>query len=446
MIKVFGYHHGNNGVSMYRCWQPLKYLPEDPAFQVKRVPDRSERVHWEGISGPCNVPSLGSHAQIIEKYDVIHSGFRASEEDCARLTVASKMKKLVVDIDDDILNIPSDNPNYGFWYSKDNGQDMWGELPEGEENDPKWEAAARSRGGSIQVHPKTGKTCMVLVKRHPWEITCSILKAAHLVTVSTETMRKRYSKFNSNTVVIPNAIDFDNYPKVLKPKTDDIVRLGMFGSHTHYRDWKEVCCALKSLLDEFPKVHLCVNAWYRATGHEGASRDEQILTGRFPDYFEKLGFIDHPQVEIYGGVEIDMYHEWLVDKQVDIGLAPLCDSEFNKAKSNIKYLEFGALHVPVVAQDMEPYNTDIQSGYNGFLAKDSSQWLKCLRALIKYADLRRNMGEAAFRDVQVRYDARDTARLLGNEIKKIMGVGYVEIPDYTRRSGAGSRSGLVLAR
>jgi glycosyltransferase involved in cell wall biosynthesis len=362
------------------------------------------------------------------------------------LTIASKLKRLVVDIDDDILSIPSDNPNYKFWYNEENGQDFWGELPAGEEDDPKWEAAAKARGGFVGVHPKTGKKCMVLVKRHPWEIACSILKAAHLVTVSTETMRQCYKKFNSNIVVIPNAIDFDNYPKIIKPKADNIIRLGMFGSHTHYRDWKVIAKPLRSILQEFPNVHLCFNAWYRATGHEGASRDEQVLTGRFPDYFEKLGFIEHPQVEIYGGVEIEMYHEWLVDKQIDIGLAPLCASEFNKAKSNIKYLEFGALHVPIVAQDMEPYNTDIQNGYNGFLAGDSSQWMKAIRTLIKDADLRRNMGEAAFKDVKTRYDARDVSKLLGNEIKKIMGVGYEEVPDYTRRSGAGSRSGLVLAR
>ncbi len=416
MTKLFAYHNGNNGVSHYRCWQPLKYLQ---GFDVTRLPDRVERMHWEGLTGPCNVPGIGSHAEIIEKNDIIFSNFKADEKECMRLSITAKMKKLVIDLDDDILHIPTDNPNYKFWFNEDNGKDVWAEIPEDEIGDAKWEKMAADVKGQILKHPETGKMCIVQVRRHPCDIVIDELKAAHLVTVSTERLKAIYGRYNANTVVIPNAVDFDNFPVLVKPKTDGIVRLGLFGSNTHYRDWKEIAKVLKKILDEFPNVRLCYNTWFRAKGAVGMDMDELEKTLIFPDYFDKLGLRDHPQVEVFSGVEIQDYFAWLEDKQIDIGLAPLCDSEFNKAKSNIKYLEFSALHIPGVYADMEPYNKDVVKGSNGFLAKTYDQWMHCLRTLITNPALRAEMGDKAFFDVKMRYDQRIISKRLGSALSAI---------------------------
>ncbi len=420
MIKLFSYHNGNNGVSHYRSWQPLKYLAMDKEFKVTRLPDRVERLHWDGLTGPCNVPGIGSHAEIIEKNDVIFSNFKAEERECARLSITAKLKKLVIDLDDDILHIPTDNPNYKFWFNEQNGKDVWAEIPEGEEGDAKWEKIAHEAKGQILRHPETNKLCIVQVNRHPCDIVIDELKAAHLVTVSTERLKSIYGKYNPNTVVIPNAVDFDNFPRLVKPKTDNIVRLGLFGSNTHYRDWKEIADVLKKILDEFPNVRLCYNTWFRAKGQVGMDMDELEKTLIFPDYFDKLGLRDHPQVEVFSGVEIQDYFNWLEDKQIDIGLAPLCDSEFNKAKSNIKYLEFSALHIPGIYADLEPYNKDVVRGSNGFLATTYDQWIGCLRKLITDPVLRAEMGDKAFFDVKMRYDQAVISKRLGAEIKKLV--------------------------
>lgn len=43
-------------------------------------------------------------------------------------------------------------------------------------------------------------------------------------------------------------------------------------------------------------------------------------------------------------------------RQIDLLLAPLIDNEFNRCKSNIKFLEFGALGIPMAGQNICTYN------------------------------------------------------------------------------------------
>ncbi len=93
---------------------------------------------------------------------------------------------------------------------------------------------------------------------------------------------------------------------------------------------------------------------------------------------------------------------------------------FNKAKSNIKYLEFSALHIPGIYADLEPYNKDVVRGSNGFLATTYDQWIGCLRKLITDPVLRAEMGDKAFFDVKMRYDQANISKRLGAEIKKLV--------------------------
>lgn len=43
-------------------------------------------------------------------------------------------------------------------------------------------------------------------------------------------------------------------------------------------------------------------------------------------------------------------------RKIDLLCAPLIDSEFNRCKSNIKFLEFSALGIPMCGQNISTYN------------------------------------------------------------------------------------------
>jgi tol-pal system protein YbgF len=130
-----------------------------------------------------------------------------------------------------------------------------------------------------------------------------------MVTVSTKYLEKKYKKYNDNVVTLENSMDLERWDKPKKPNNTGFLRIGWAGSLTHYDDIKMVEKPLKRIMDEFPNVQL-------------------VLVGdsRFKDLFEGYN------VEVMLGVPIDFWPDKLNGLQLDIGIAPLIDNDFNRAK------------------------------------------------------------------------------------------------------------------
>src|SRR5262249_49077985 len=80
----------------------------------------------------------------------------------------------------------------------------------------------------------------------------------------------------------------------------------------------------------------------------------------------------------------------------DIGLAPLVDNEFNRAKSPIKYLDYAALGMAVVCSDLEPYREIVCHEENGLVVPMiAGAWYQALRRLMIDPVLRCNLQVAA---------------------------------------------------
>lgn len=59
--------------------------------------------------------------------------------------------------------------------------------------------------------------------------------------------------------------------------------------------------------------------------------------------------------EIHDMVPFDQYPQRLADLALDLALAPLADNAFNRAKSNLRLLEYGILGMAVICSDIETY-------------------------------------------------------------------------------------------
>ena len=81
------------------------------------------------------------------------------------------------------------------------------------------------------------------------------------------------------------------------------------------------------------------------------------------------------------------------ESEFDIGLAPLLDTRFNRARSNVKLKEYAAAGATWVASPVGPY-AGMGEEQGGLLARDD-EWLEVLEGLLVDADRRRVLTDRA---------------------------------------------------
>lgn len=189
---------------------------------------------------------------------------------------------------------------------------------------------------------------------------------ADMVTVSTEPLAEVMRRYNLNVVVLPNHID-GRLLDIQRPRRDRVT-VGWAGGDSHVRDFELVAPQLRRFLERNPSVDF---------HNVGTSYLKMFkLPGRNSPW--RADIFDY-----YRGVDFD------------IGIAPLADTVFNRSKSAIKALEYGALGIPVVASDVGPYRDYVIDGKTGYLIRHEHEWAKRLRELVNDEAMRTEMGAAA---------------------------------------------------
>jgi hypothetical protein len=87
-------------------------------------------------------------------------------------------------------------------------------------------------------------------------------------------------------------------------------------------------------------------------------------------------------VEAHDPVDFDLYPTTLAGLNLDLAVAPLAHNRFNQCKSDLKLLEYGALGIPVVCTDIDPYrNAPVTRVRN-----TKHAWLQAIRERIHDLD------------------------------------------------------------
>lgn len=193
--------------------------------------------------------------------------------------------------------------------------------------------------------------------------------------------------------VVKNSIDFTLWDAakaepILK-KEEGRIRIGYTGSGNHGKDLAKIEKPIIALLDEFPNLEFVT---------VGAMRDGTMITH------------DRSFVINNGWVTYDKWPSMCKGWQMDIGVAPLCDSTFNRAKSNLRWLEYSALGIPTVASKVYPFATSIKHGVDGFVVNGLTSWYETLRSLILDASKRSEIGLAASKRVRRDYDHDEVSK------------------------------------
>ncbi len=204
----------------------------------------------------------------------------------------------------------------------------------------------------------------------------AIVQAVDYVTTTTSVLKKIYRKFKAKGEVktLPNMIDMS----LFKPaKTDGKkITIFYFGTPTHFIDMNTIYPALKTILRKYSNVYLKCVCGIRGTQWDKLPKTEmEVGTSDFIKWVKRFN-----------------------KEKFDIGIIPLADVPFNYYKSNIKWQEFSAKGVPVVASAVKP-NMCIKHGETGFLARSENDWVKYLSLLIEKKSLRKKIGEQAKKEV-----------------------------------------------
>jgi glycosyltransferase involved in cell wall biosynthesis len=274
------------------------------------------------------------------------------------------------------------------------------------------------------------------------------------ITTTTEIFRKEILPFNKNVVVFPNAINPEDPRFQIKKEDSERLRIGMIMGSTHEYDMALIGKISEQLTkEELDKVQFVLcgydlrgtireidrrtmrfserpirpeeSVWYRY--EQVMTSDYKIITPEYKDFL--LKFIPNMDYADYKNQSyrrcwtkpMDSYYQHF--NNVDVLLAPLDISEFNKVKSPLKVAECVFSKTAIIASDFGPYSLDLRNAFkkggeidytaNSLLveqSKNNKHWLRFIKLLINNRELVKNLQDNLYNDLHEKYDLRNVTK------------------------------------
>ena len=239
----------------------------------------------------------------------------------------------------------------------------------------------------IRMNPKKGI-----------EIAC---RNSDLVLTFSKFLCDKLSIYNSHIIQMPELVDFDfiNSIKVV-PRNKTKVVIGYAATqHTHMKDFEIVAPALKRILEE----------------NKDTIEFECFFDNKPEEFRNNLNF------KCLGSITgLDNYYTFIANRKWDIGIAPLEDTNFNNAKSDVKYREYAALSIPGIYSDIEMHREIVKPNITGLLCNNTEySWYNGLKLLINYGSLRKIISDNSY-DHANSYCSMEKITDLYSNIFKIM--------------------------
>lgn len=236
------------------------------------------------------------------------------------------------------------------------------------------------------------------------------IKVVDHVICTNDYLADKVRMLNRHVTVIPNCTYTFYEQFVPKPTESDRVRFGWFGGAQHLED-----------------VELLQTSM-------GVLADDQSLNGRHMIYLGgwnknpaydayELIFSANGKSENYSRImAADIYSYVGGYNFVDVALAPLKDTTFNKCKSELKIIEAAAMGKALIASDVYPYNEVLKNGENAFVIKESRKrdWYKAIKMLTNDCELREALAINLQADVNKRFNIDDWGKVRMELYQKLL--------------------------
>lgn len=215
------------------------------------------------------------------------------------------------------------------------------------------------------------------------------MEIADMITTTTQYLADQLMVYNDNVKILPNSLDLERWEFPRLVNDTGKIRIGWAGSITHLDDMKMIVRPLKKIMKEYPSIQLIII---------GDPRVAELFKGY--------------NVEFMLGVPFDAWPAKLYSLRLDIGLAPLRNTFFNKCKSNIKWMEYSIASVPgVYSPTVYQLNNEHFDGIYGQIAENEEQWYRCIKNYIICPKLREDIAQRARSCVTTSHTLKTTSHL-----------------------------------
>ena len=219
--------------------------------------------------------------------------------------------------------------------------------------------------------------------RESYEKTGNInFVGVHAIQTSTEYLADYLRQFNPHVKV------FDNHLRKIEPlrdfkKQENSQIQIFFGALNRDEEFKAILPILNKFAQDYgDKINFKILA--NKEHFDALETKNKVLVGR-PDFYNGQ-FVPYEQ-----------YLETL--RASDIALLPLIDNEFNRSKSDLKFIECASCGAVVLASPVA-YSKTVKDGKNGFIYKNEKEFAQKLKLLIEEKEKRYEVATAAYNYVK----------------------------------------------
>jgi len=211
------------------------------------------------------------------------------------------------------------------------------------------------------------------------------------LTVTNEFLKEKYLEnmpegSDGKSFVLPNSIDFDLFKPFPKKDTGKI-RIGWTASTSHFNEIWMVHDIMDRILKKYPEVVF-------------------VELGDVPDLMKEF----KGRMEYHPFVDLAVYPLKFASLNLDIGISPLVNDEFNSYKSQLKWSEYASFKIPAVVTDSIPYEC-VEDGVTGYKAKSNDEFFDKLCILIENSKLRQEIASNAYDKNYQDFNLKTNAKL-----------------------------------
>ena len=203
-----------------------------------------------------------------------------------------------------------------------------------------------------------------------------LIRRCDATQVTTEALGQRIADLAQQVEVVPNQIaelpPLRSFPAATTPSAERPLVIGWGGSFGHREDLRVIAPPLIAWLQRQRQVRF-------------------ELMGD-PVLAEPFAALDADHFGFTMAGSLPHYLQWL--ERLDIGLAPLLPTEFNRCRSDVKFLEYASRSVVPLLQNLDPYRHLAGSGA-ALLYDDPEDLIHQLDRLVKQPALRQTIATSA---------------------------------------------------